>query len=102
MSGSVPVRTPVRKPEASAFHDQFFSLDPNAVNLVTREQLAAAVPMRAAMFKSIGAAGTRLTELSEIWLDDRHVLASTEWDVVFASARGRTADSLRELPAQAH
>ena len=75
-------------PEAGvvSFHDQFFSLDPHAVNLVTREQLAAALPMRAAMFKSIGAAGTRLTDLSEIWLDDRHVLASTEWDVVFASA----------------
>ena len=55
------------------------------MDLVTRDQLAAALPMRAAMFKSIGAAGTRLTDLSQIWLDDRHVLASTEWDVVFAS-----------------
>ena len=26
-----------------------------------------------------------MTDLSQIWLDDRHVLASTEWDVVFAS-----------------
>ena len=67
------------------FHQQFFSLDPVAANLVTRDQLAAALPQRAAMFESIGALRMELTGLSEMRLDDHHVLAATEWAVVFAT-----------------
>jgi uncharacterized protein YndB with AHSA1/START domain len=40
--------------------------------------------MRTHMFASIGATGTRLADVAEVWLDDQHVLATTEWDVVFA------------------
>ena len=88
--------------DAAAFHDPFFSLDPIGVSLVTREQLAAALPVRANMFASIGATGTRLAELSEVWLDDQHVLATTEWDVELRRARDRTADPACQLPGQAH
>lgn len=69
---------------ADLFHEQFITLDPSTVSVVTREQLRAALPMRAQMFKSIGATGTRLREMYPQMLDDRHVLARARWDVVFA------------------
>ncbi|MDM7855283.1 nuclear transport factor 2 family protein [Cellulomonas alba] len=63
------------------FHDQFLSLDPAAVALVSRDQLARALPARQAMFAAIGATGTTLRHLDVHELDDRHVLATTTWDV---------------------
>lgn len=69
---------------ADLFHDQFFSLDPNAATLVTREQLRSALPARAAMFTSIGARGTCLRDLAAHRIDEQHVLVQTTWDVLFA------------------
>ncbi len=68
------------------FHEQFFSLDPASVRLVTREQLRAALPQRVAMFRSIGAVGTELVDLAEHRLDEQHVFAETVWNVLFARA----------------
>ncbi|MFD6179390.1 MULTISPECIES: antibiotic biosynthesis monooxygenase family protein [unclassified Isoptericola] len=69
---------------ADGFAEQFLSLDPSTVAVVGREQLRAALPARHAMFGSIGATGTRLSGLDVTRLDDRHVLARTTWDVLFA------------------
>jgi hypothetical protein len=68
---------------ARAFHERFFSLDPEAVTLLTRAQLAAALPGRAAMFSRIGAVGTTLRTVRTDPIDDMHVLARTVWDVRF-------------------
>jgi hypothetical protein len=66
---------------AGLFHEQFLNLDPNAATVVSREQLRAVLPMRAQMFGSIGATGTRLRDVDVRPLDDLHVLAETTWDV---------------------
>ena len=68
---------------ASVFHEQFFSLDPLTVTLVSREQLARSLPMRRGMFASIGATGTTLRDLEARPLDDLHALVTTTWDVDF-------------------
>ena len=68
---------------ASVFHEQFFSLDPGGVTLVSRDQLARSLPMRRGMFASIGATGTTLRDLEARPLDDLHVLVTTTWDVDF-------------------
>ncbi len=73
---------------ADLFHDQVLSLDPNGVTVVTREQLRAALPMRAQMFGSIGATRTRLRDVDVRPLDDQHVLAETTWDVELEDADG--------------
>ena len=69
----------------TAFHDQFFSLDPTNAYLVSRDQLRASLPLRKQMFASIGATGTTLRDVTVTHLDDRHALAATSWDVVFQS-----------------
>lgn len=63
------------------FHETFLSLDPNGVAVVTREQLRAALPMRAQLFRSVGASDNRLRDLDVRPLDDRHVLAETRWEL---------------------
>jgi hypothetical protein len=66
---------------ADVFHDQFLSLDPAAVTLVSRDQLARALPARQAMFAAIGATGTTLRHVDVHELDNLHVVATTTWDV---------------------
>lgn len=69
---------------AELFHEQFFSLDPNSATLTSREQLRSSLPLRAKLFSTIGAVGTRLRRLEPVVLDQTHVLARTTWDVLFA------------------
>jgi hypothetical protein len=72
---------------ADAFHDQFLSLDPATVTLVSREQLEQAIPARRAMFAAVGATGTTLRHVEVHELDDLHVLATTTWDVELVDKR---------------
>jgi hypothetical protein len=77
-----------RGPDESAalFCDTFLSLDPSSARPVTAEQLAASLPMRAALFASIGAQGTELVEFSEQPIDAHHTLLRTAWRVRFADS----------------
>lgn len=68
---------------ADLFYEHFLSLDPNTVTPVTREQLRSVLPMRAKMFASIGALGSRLRDHEARYLDDQHVVVDTTWDVHF-------------------
>lgn len=68
---------------AGLFGEQFLSLDPNSMTVVTRERLAETLPMRAKMFASIGAHGTDLAEVSEHPIDAQHTLVRTAWSVRF-------------------
>jgi hypothetical protein len=65
------------------FDDQFLSLDPSGSMVVRTDQLAAALPSRAAMFRTIGITGTRLASLALSVLDEKHVLVHTRWDSTF-------------------
>lgn len=69
---------------ASVFYERFFSLDPTSVSLLSRDELAAALPMRQQLFATIGATGTHLRSLEVSELDTHHVVATTTWDVEFA------------------
>jgi ketosteroid isomerase-like protein len=71
---------------AGLFHDDFLSLDPARVTVLTRDQLRASLPLRRELFASIGASGTTLRHLDLQPLDDRHVFARTTWDVTFTDA----------------
>lgn len=68
---------------ADLFYEHFLSLDPNTVTPVTRERLRSVLPMRAKMFASIGASGSRLRDHEARHLDDQHVVVDTTWDVAF-------------------
>lgn len=68
---------------AGAFHDHFLNADPNSVTIVSRERLAAALPMRRRMFAGIGVIGMRLTSVHVMEVDPRHCLARTTWNVEF-------------------
>lgn|GEM_PF-2215326 len=68
---------------ADLFYEHFLSLDPNTVTTVTREQLRSVLPMRAQMFASIGASGSRLRDHEARYLDNKHVVVDTTWDVHF-------------------
>lgn len=78
-------------PEASAaaqFADVFLSADPNRVVAVPRDAFVKALPERAQLFASIGRTATRLTELTETKLDEKHVLVDTEWHMQLRDPTG--------------
>lgn len=64
------------------FDRHFLSLDPTSSSVVEATQLAAALPARAAMFRSVGAVRTDLTALTEQPLDESHCLVSTTWSAL--------------------
>ncbi|MBV9831139.1 MAG: nuclear transport factor 2 family protein [Marmoricola sp.] len=65
------------------FLDQFLSADPTSAGVVARDALITFLPHRKAVFERAGATGTTLVDLDVEQLDDKHVLASTTWAVVF-------------------
>lgn len=67
-----------------SFHDPFFSLDPSTATLVSREQLAMALPMRRQMFGAAGARGTTLRDIEVQRLDAEHAVVRTRWHLEFA------------------
>ena len=73
------------------FHDPFLSLDPGAVLVVGREQLAAALPARGRMFAEAGVTGLVPQEVSARRLDARHLLAEATWQSAPGSSRSATS-----------
>jgi hypothetical protein len=69
------------------FLPQFLNLDPRSCGSVARDDLIAFLPQRKAIFDRAGATGTVLTTLETEWMDPRHVLARTSWDVLFDHPR---------------
>jgi hypothetical protein len=62
---------------ADDFGETFLSLDPKDVRVLTRAQLAAALPARRAMFE--GSGRPRRVEARQLPLDERHLLVRADW-----------------------
>jgi hypothetical protein len=57
------------------------SADPAQVVAVPKAAFLAALPRRQALFEAAGVTDIRLEAVDETELDERHVLAATEWSV---------------------
>jgi len=66
---------------ASSFFDVFLSLDASSAVALSPQALLAALPRRKQLFEAIGSDGLELADLSEMPLDDLHVLVRTSWNL---------------------
>ena len=62
------------------FAEQFLNADPTHAGVVTRDMLVAALPARRKIFEKAGVAGLRRVATSQLDLDARHLLVTTDWD----------------------
>jgi hypothetical protein len=62
------------------FADMFVVADPTQAVVIGRDILLASLPSRREMFSNAGVGSARLVEASQLELDDRHVLVTSDWD----------------------
>lgn len=67
----------------SQFAEVFMTADPSGTRVVSTESLVAGVSKRKRLFESLGSRSTTLVSLKQKDLNDRYVLAETEWLVRF-------------------
>jgi hypothetical protein len=66
---------------ASSFFDVFLSLDASSAVALSPQALMAALPRRKQLFEAIGSDGLELADISEMPLDDLHILVRTSWNL---------------------
>jgi hypothetical protein len=72
----------------SHFADPFLSAGPQGTQCVRVAEFAAALPRRKQLFDKLQCQPTELVDLHETALDDRYVLAWTQWRMMFAHESG--------------
>jgi hypothetical protein len=80
---------------ASSFFDVFVSLDASSAVALSPQALLAAVPRRKQLFEAIGSDGLELAGISEMPLDDLHILVRTSWNLRMRQEPPRGPISLR-------
>jgi hypothetical protein len=67
----------------SHFADTFLAVGPQGAQCVRAADFAIALPKRKQLFESLGSQSTALVSIHETPLDDRYVLARTQWQMTF-------------------
>jgi hypothetical protein len=67
----------------SHFADTFLAVGPQGAQCVRATDFAIALPKRKQLFESLGSQSTALVSIHETSLDDRYVLARTQWQMTF-------------------
>jgi hypothetical protein len=67
----------------SQFADTFMAGGPQGVRCIQARDFALALPKRKQLFDSYGCQSTSLVSFSETRLDDRYVMARTQWQMKF-------------------
>jgi|SRR4051794_36588716 len=66
------------------FADVFMAANPQGAQAVRAADFALALPKRKELFDRLGYRSSELVALNEQRLDDRYILASTQWKMTFA------------------
>jgi len=77
---------------AAQFADPFMVTDPSGSRVVHATDFRSAIPQRKKLFESLGCRTTTLESIHETKLDDRYVLAKTEWRMQFDRGAGALED----------
>jgi hypothetical protein len=74
------------------FGDAVMVAGPDGSRVVRASDLAVALPKRKELFNRIGCRSTRLLSMQETRIDQRYVMAETQWCLTFERGEGRIDD----------
>ena len=73
----------------AAYGDSFMFAYPGGVHAVKRDDFLKVVPKRGAFFRAAGLAGSEVSRVEEMRLDDNHTVVQTHWSLRFEKDPGR-------------
>lgn len=82
--------------QVSQFADVFMAASPQGAQPVRVTDFALALPKKKQLFDKLGCRSTQLISLREQRLDDRYVMATTQWKLTFAPPEKPAEDVIAE------